>query len=397
MFDPFVPGAAQDAWPLLEEMRREGPVARIAGDMQYVTRYDECRALLRDAVSFSNASGFKAPGVDIAYEDRLLGELDPPKHGPVRRIMVTALTPKVVHRAEPFMAETAAALLDALSRPSADLVPSFTVPLPNRVTVHLLGLDPADADQLARWAKELMESGFPLTNRSERGEGFAAAFPDFAGYLDDMIDARTDELALGDARDDVLARLLQLEVEGMRLPHRQVRALVRNLITGGLTTTSQLLGNLLHLCLTRPDLDAAMRADEAKLVVGIEESLRLAPPVLFIPRGCVRETEVAGCPVHPGERIIAGTGSANRDDRVFPDADEVRLDRTNASSHLTFGDGPHVCPGAALARTVALVAMRTFFARFDAGAIRLADGFEFENVPTFFECGPRALPVVVRV
>jgi len=93
VFNPFDAGAAQEAWPLLAHMRDEAAVVEIAQGMQYVTRHAECRDVLRDAESFSNATGMKAPGVEIPAEDRLLGELDPPRHTLVRRVMVTALAP----------------------------------------------------------------------------------------------------------------------------------------------------------------------------------------------------------------------------------------------------------------------------------------------------------------
>jgi cytochrome P450 len=374
-------------------MRGESAVVEIANGMRYVTRHAECRDVLRDTETFSNASGMKAPGVEIPVEDRLLGELDPPRHTRVRRVMVTALAPKVVHAAEGFMRATAERLLHDISGPTADLVPAFTVQLPNRVTLHLLGLDPADAPQLAAWAKGLMESTFPATNRTERGEGFAGAFPEFAAYIDAHIAERTAQLANGTAPDDVLARLLQLDDDGERLPLRQVRALVRNLITGGLTTTSQLLGNLLHELLSDPGVERALRAGDDALGRAIEESLRLAPPVLFMARGCLRDVEIGGCPVPAGVRVITGFASANRDERVFEDPDEFRVDRANAEHHLTFGYGPHVCPGAALARTVARIGIRTFLDRFPSGTVRLARGFEFENVPTYFERGPKRLPI----
>ena len=393
MFDPFDPGQAHDAWPLLARMRADSPVVEIAQGMRYVTRHAECRDVLRDTDTFSNASGMKAPGVDIPAEDRLLGELDPPRHTLVRRVMVTALAPKVVHAAEPFMRETCDALLGSISGPAADLVPAFTVQLPNRVTLHLLGLDPADAPQLAAWAKGLMESTFPATNRTERGEGFAGAFPEFAAYIDEHIETRASQLATGTAPDDVLARLLQIDDDGEQLPRRQVRALVRNLITGGLTTTSQLLGNLLHELLTDAGVERALRASDQALGRAIEESLRLAPPVLFMARGCLRDVEIGGYPIPAGTRVITGFASANRDERVFDDPDEFRVDRANAEQHLTFGFGPHVCPGAALARTVAQIGIRAFLDRFPAGSVRLAPGFEFENVPTYFERGPKHLPV----
>ena len=394
MFDPFDPAHSRDAWDVLADLRNEGPLATLSSGLRYVTRYAEARAVLRDTETFSNASGMKAPGVEIPTEDRLLGELDPPRHTAVRRVMVTAMTPKVVHAAEPFIASTATTLLRGLAPDRFDLVASYTGVLPNRVTMYLLGFDPDDADQLARWAKELMESTFPALNRTERGVGFAAAFPDFAGYIDARIAERSAQLAAGEDRDDVLARLIRLEVEDAPLPPQQLRALVRNLITGGLTTTSQLLGNLLYELISRPDLETAVRAERTLLPTAIEESLRLAPPILFLARGCVRDTEIGGCPVRSGERVAIGAASANRDERVFELADEFRVDRANADQHLTFGYGTHVCPGATLARAVARIGVEAVLDQFAPGELRLEPGFAFEQVPTYFEHGPRRLPVV---
>jgi len=116
-----------------------------------------------------------------------------------------------------------------------------------------------------------------------------------------------------------------------------------------------------------------------------------------VPRGCVHAATVAGVPVDVGERLIVGTASANRDDDVFDDAATFRVDRPNADQHLTFGYGAHVCPGASLARTVARLGMRAFLRRFPAGSVRLAADYRFENVPTYFECGPRRLPVETHV
>lgn len=392
-FDPFDADQVQNAWPLLRSLRDQGAVVTVANDLRYVTRHAEAKAALRDASAFSNASGFKAPGVVVPVEDRTLGELDAPQHGFVRRVMVGALTPRVVHGAEAFTAEAARALLEPVAAAGrADLVTAYTVPLPNRVTVHLLGLDDRDADMISRWAKELMESGFPATNRNERGEGFAAAFPEFAGYIDDQIERRAGRDA--DPQGDVISRLANLEIEGERLSRRQVRAMVRNLITGGFTTTSQLLGNLIHQLLTVDGLEAAMRGDPAVIDRAVEESLRLTPPVLLAPRGCVADTTIGGCPIAAGERVVVGIASANRDERVFDDPDVFVVDRPNADHHLAFGFGPHVCPGATLARAVGRIGIAELLARFPAGTLRFAPGYERVNVPTFFEWGPRTLDVV---
>ena len=391
-FNPFDPQQAHDSWPLLAELREESAVVDIGDGMAYVTRHAECRQLLRDTDGFSSAQGFKAPGVVVPIEDRTLGELDPPNHTLVRRVMVTALTPKSVKAAEAYIAATARRLLDALPvRGEADLVPVFTAPLPNASTVHILGFPESDAPQLMHWAKDLIESGFPGTHRNREGvEGFKEGFPDFADYIDARIDERRSA-----PRDDVTTKLLELEVDGERLTPRQLRAMVRNLITGGLTTTSQLLGNLLFELLTVDGLEAQLRADAEAIPRAIEESLRIAPPIMFIPRGCRRETEVDGFALHDGQRVVLGTGCANRDESVFANADAFDLDRTNLSDHLTFGYGPHFCPGAPLARAVARIGITAFLERFPVGTVHLTDGFVYENVPAFFETGPRRVTVEI--
>jgi len=389
-FNPFDAEQAHNSWPLLADLRAESAVVDIGDGMAYVTRHSACRQLLRDTDGFSSAQGFKAPGVVVPLEDRTLGELDPPNHVLVRRVMVSALTPKSVRAAEPYMEAKAKALLDALpDGGTVDLVSAFTVPLPNASTVHLLGFAEEDAPKTMAWAKDLIESGFPATHRNREGvEGFADGFPDFAKYIDDRINERRT-----DPRDDVTTRLLELEVDGERLTPRQLRAMVRNLITGGLTTTSQLLGNLLYELFTVPGLEERLRADPEALHRAIEESLRLAPPIMFIPRGCVRDTDVDGTTLHAGQRVVMGTACANRDEDVFPNGDDFDVDRDNFADHLTFGHGPHFCPGAQMARAVARIGITAFLEHFPEGTVRLTDGFEYENVPAFFETGPARLTV----
>ncbi|MBV8986073.1 MAG: cytochrome P450, partial [Acidimicrobiia bacterium] len=360
-FNPCDAEQAHNSWPLLAELRERSAVVDIGDGMAYVTRHAECRQLLRDTEGFSSAQGFKAPGVVVPLEDRTLGELDPPNHTLVRRVMVTALTPKSVRAAEPYIEAKASALLDALPATGpVDLVPTFTGPLPNASTMHLLGFPEDDGPQIMAWAKGLIESGFPATHRNRDGVfGFAEGFPEFAGYIDDRIAERRSE-----PRDDVTTKLLELEVDGERLTPPQLRAMVRNLITGGLTTTSQLLGNLLYALFTLPDLEDRLREDPEATSRAIDESLRLSPPVMFIPRGCRRETEVDGTELEPGQRVVMGTACANRDETVFEHGDDFDVDRPNGSDHLTFGYGPHFCPGAPFARAVARIAVTTFLRHF---------------------------------
>jgi cytochrome P450 len=362
--------------------------------MYYVTRYAECREVLKDFESFSNAAGFRAPGVEIPPEDRMMGEQDAPQHPFVRRVVVAALSNATVRREEPFIREAAQSLLATLPADGgADLVPSFTVPLPNRVTVHMLGFPMADSDRIAAWSKGVMESEWPAMNRTEHGEGFVGAFPDYAAYIDEHIAKLRTDIENGQTADDVISRLITTEVDGKRLSHRQVRALTYNLLLGGLTTTSQLLGNLIYELLTVDNLEEQVRGHEDGIPRLIEEILRIAPPVMFIPRGCVQDTTIGGTEVHEGERVIVGTASADRDERVFPDSDTLSIDRDNIDRHVTFGFGTHLCVGAPLARSVARIGIEELLSRFSPGSLSFAPGYTYENVPTYFEYGPRTLPV----
>ncbi len=402
LFDPFDPEQAQNAWPLLKELRARGAAARIGDGMYYVTRYDACREILKDnGKVFSYNLGFRAPGVVVPPEDRLLGEMDAPQHTFVRRAVVSSFNTVAVRREEPFIHRSARAFLEQiLPGSTVDLVSSFTRPLPNTVTVHMLGFPVEDAEQIATWSKEVMESEYPAMNRTARGEGFAGAFPEYWQYIDEQMSRcrrRIEEAGdvPGKAPDDVVSRLLVAEVDGQRLSERQVHAVVENLLLGGFTTTSQLLGNLLYTLLTDTPLEGRVRADPSLVPGLVEESLRVSPPVLFIPVGCMRDTTVGETRVAVGERVILGTASANRDETVFEEADTVDVERANADKHLTFGFGPHLCIGAELARTTARIALEELFGTFPEGALTLDPSYSFENVSTYFECGPARLPVAV--
>ena len=124
--------------------------------------------------------------------------------------------------------------------------------------------------------------------------------------------------------EGLLTRLLTADVGGEQLSVRQMRALVFNLLLGGLTTTAQLLGNVIYQLLISDSVSELAGADAAERSAFIEECLRVYPPVMLIPRGCVRETTVAGTTVKPGERVIVGSACVNRDESLFGSSRAIR-------------------------------------------------------------------------
>lgn len=214
----------------------------------------------------------------------------------------------------------------------------------------------------------------------------AGAHPEFTAYIDGEIAARRAQ-----PRDDFMTRLLQTEVDGRRLTDVEARTQLVFLFISGNETTRNLIGNLLFMLASDPALFARLQADHELVPNAVEESLRHDPPVQFLMRECTAAAQVRGEQICPHDKVAFGIASANRDETVFDDPHAFRLDRPDPRNHLGFGGGPHVCPGATLARLEARVAVTVFLER--VAGVRLADGQGYENVPVFWARGPRELRV----
>jgi cytochrome P450 len=258
------------------------------------------------------------------------------------------------------------------------------MPVPNNVIAHLLGAPPADFARWAAWSDEVVQGTWPATNRNERGVGLPGAHPEFADYVDALIAARRD-----DPRDDFITRLLQSEVDGRRLTDVEARTQLVFLFISGNETTRHLIGNLLWTVAHDADLYEQLRADPELVPVAVEESLRHDPPIRFLLRNCMEPRELHGEQLSPGDKVAFGLLSANRDESVFDDPHAFRLDRPDPRAHVAFGGGPHVCPGASLARLEARVALSVLVDR--VATIRPECPGTYDEVPVAWAHGPRAL------
>ena len=117
------------------------------------------------------------------------------------------------------------------------------------------------------------------------------------------------------------------------------------------------------------------------------------PPIHVLMRTCTVDATIEGVSIPGGAKVAFGLASANRDEANYDGADLFRLDRPNGRDHLAFGGGPHICPGASLARLEGRVALEVFLDR--VGAARLDAGYQREQVPVFWANGPTRLPVAL--
>ncbi len=385
--DLFDHHQTQNLGELARQWRRDSPVTRFQSGHAYVARWHDCWDVLRDPLTFANADGFKA--VELPDDERMLLEMDPPRHPKLRRIVRASFTRRLVEVERPFARKAAEQLLEEIAaRPAAELVEEFTDPIANLANYHLMGFPIEDTPRIVDWAREILHSEWPALNRTQRGRGLAGAFPEFSGYIDALVEARRGP----DAPQDLISRLVSSELEGRPVSATLLRTLVAQIILGGISTSTNLLGSMLHRLLCDHELHARLRADPTRVPAAVEESLRLDPPVLFVVRRCTKDTQIAGEKIGAGEKVVVGIASANRDEAVFDEPDRYRLDR-GLPRHISFSGGAHLCTGAGLARLVAAETITAFVARFDVGEIELAPGFVYEGVPVFLEHGPKRLDV----
>ena len=380
MFDPL---SAPFDDPGFAELRERCPVSKTSKGAWYLARYEDSVAGAKDVDRF--IASFREPGVVVPDEEQLVSEIPEPRHGQIRRIINSAIAAHRIGRVEPFCESLCHELLDDLLGRSGpvDLVADYVMPVPNNVIAHLLGAPPEDFRRWAQWSDEVVQGTYPTKNRNERGEGLAGAHPEFVAYVDALIVDRRAH-----PTDDFITRLVHTEVDGRRLTDVEARSQLVFLFISGNETTRHLIGNLLWRVLGDFALFATLQQDRALIPAAVEECLRLDPPVKFLMRNCMISGEVAGTEIAAGDKVAFGLGSANRDASQFDDGDAFRLDRPDPRSHLSFGGGPHICPGASLARLEARVCLEVFLRR--VGSASLV-GTEFDAVDVFWANGPASL------
>jgi cytochrome P450 len=145
------------------------------------------------------------------------------------------------------------------------------------------------------------------------------------------------------------------------------------LIIAGNETTTKLLGNCLLALQRFPSERAKVLADRARLPDAVEETLRYEGSTQLMARTLTRDVGLHGAQMCAGSKVLLLLGSANRDERVWPEPDVFDIDREWPTHHVGFGHGIHVCLGAALARLEMRVSLEEFLAR--------APGYEID------ECG----------
>ncbi|WP_035797648.1 cytochrome P450 family protein [Kitasatospora mediocidica] len=363
--------------PFARDSAGEGALLRAAGSVAAVelpggvrawavTRHAAARALLTDQRLVKDAAHWAAfqrgevprswPLIGLAVPGPSMVTTDGDAHRRLRALVAQAFTPRRVELMRPQIEAITAGLLDGLQAGPAevDLKTAFAFPLPMTVIGTLLGVDPADHAYL----RDLYERFFSSVPDPAGIQATIAALNAFVGAL---VGQRRKEPG-----EDLTSALLAADVEdGEALSDAEAAATLRVIIAAGHETTVNLITNAVRALLTHPDQLALVRSGRVSWAAVVEESLRWTPPTSnFLFRFATEPITVDGALVPAGDPVLISYNAIGRDPVQHGITAELFDVTRDPIRHLSFGHGPHVCPGSPLARLEAQVALPALFARF---------------------------------
>ncbi len=411
-FNPFNPTDLDSRYVAMEQMRNTCPVTPI-GDRQW---YAATHAGV--LTGLKNVDKFVGSFIDTSKlppDEVMISAIPEPRHGKIRRVINSVMAPHRTMHAEGFIRELAVGLLDdaiakGRSSPdtqavnpqtdnpeaaqsqaaSFDLIDEYVDPIPSAVIAHVLGVPTEDFQKFRRWSDELLENQNADLNSEGVPKTMSQGHPEFAAYIQHQIDIRRAAL---ETPDDLIGRFIGADIEGEPLSDDMIRTQTMFLIIAGNETTRNWLGNYLTTLAYDPQLYAKIKNQPDIREKFMEESLRRDCPVQIVARAATQDTVIEGQSVPQGDQVVFGIASANRDEAVFENPADFNFDRSDLKKHLAFGAGPHICPGASLARLEARVALDVFCERVSSFSVQA--GYEFQYNPVFWALGLRSLPVEV--
>lgn len=364
-YDPYDFEIDDDPHPVWRRMRDEAPLYRNDKyDFWALSRFDDVEDGLVDWKTYSSArgsvlemikNGMEIPPGMVLFED-------PPVHGIHRSLLARMFTPRRIEALEPQIRAFCARTLDPLIGSGGfDFIKDLGAQMPMRVIGMLLGIPEQDQEDI----RDRIDRGITL----EKGE-----MPDGA-KAGGLSEGSEDASMIGNLgnfaeyiawrrkhpSDDLMTELLQatfVDEKGVErnLEDQELLLYIGLLAGAGNETTTRLIGWTGYLLDRFPEQRRLVAADRSLVRSAIEEILRFEAPSPVQARTVTRDVEYYGTKVPEGSVMLLLNGSANRDQRRFPDPDELDV-RRKIDHHLSFGYGIHFCMGAALARLEGQIAL----------------------------------------
>jgi cytochrome P450 len=377
-------------------VREIGPVVRTEAHGGYfvATDYDSVFTAARTEDVFSSARGplggdglaTVIPKVPVRLHIPV--ELDPPLSREYRKILNPVTSPAAIESMLPRIEAWTTWFIDQVIE-SGECDLAAVIGVPAVVTLDWLGLSTED------WRRYSAALHAVLADRPGSPAHTHAVTVDIPWMTEQVREAIATRRA--EPKDDIISWIVGASVNGEPISDDDAYSMVELLISGGVGTTASLVSQALVWLCRNPSVRDRLRDEPALLDKAVEEFVRYFSPTQALARTVTRDTELSGCPLHKGERVLLAWASANRDPNQFDDPDTLNIERW-PNRHTGFGIGVHRCAGSHLGRAMAGELIRQVITRmpdyevdFDALEAYPSQGVNsgWQRIPTRFTPGPR--------
>ncbi|SDL01932.1 cytochrome P450 family protein [Streptomyces indicus] len=366
--DPFVTDLDGES----ARLRAAGPLAAVelpgGVPVWAVTHHAEAKRLLTDPRLVKDINVWGAwqrgeipadwPLIGLANPGRSMLTVDGADHRRLRTLVAQALTPRRVEQMRERITDLTRNLLDGLPQTGevVDLKAEFAYPLPMYVIADLMGIEEARLPRL----KVLFEKFFSTQTPPHE---VVATLTELAGIMGETVAGKREQPG-----DDLTSALIAASDGGDRLTDEEIVSTLQLMVAAGHETTISLIVNAVVNLSAHPEQRALVLEGKAEWSAVIEETLRHSTPTSHVLiRFATEDIPVGDRTLPAGDALIISYGAIGRDEQAHgPTAGEFDITRTPVTRHISFGHGPHVCPGAALSRLEAQVALPALYERFPA-------------------------------
>ncbi len=362
-------GFIDNPYPFYAALQAHAPLHPLGPASVLLTRHADLLAVYRSANASSDKQQEFAPRLGAGtpiYEHHTTSLVfnHPPLHTRVRRILMGALTQRVITRMEAGLHELVARLLQRMADRHAqghaiDLIEDYAAQIPVEVIGNLLAVPHAERAPLRGWSLAILSALEPTPEAALLARANAAVQA-FTAYLRNLVAERRRHP--GNAETDVLTRLLQGDAEG-QLSEAELLHNCIFLLNAGHETTTNLIGNGLHALLQHPAPLQRLLKEPELMPTAVEELLRFESPLQLNNRRLSAALQLPSGDLPSGTFVTLGIGAANRDPAVFQHPDRLDVAR-KPNHHLAFGQGNHACSGMNVARLEARIALAALLQRF---------------------------------
>jgi cytochrome P450 len=362
-----------------------------------VFNYEDVRTLLSNPELFSSDSYKFSQDRFLEERDRSILNTDPPLHRQLRSLVSQAFTPKAIAQLAPRITEITNELLDqVIERGSMDVIADLSYPLPVIVIAEMLGIPTSDRAHFKKWSDDLVTSEYEQITP----ENFEAYREQMSRIIRKTMDEMYDyfRVIIAERRrqpgNDLISALIAAEIEGKRLPEKDILSFSALLLVAGNITTTNLIGDALLCFDEHPAAVEHLQREPALIPQAIEEVLRYRSPVTMVGRFTAQDVTLVGKQIPRGQFILGWVSCANHDSARFPNPERFDIER-NPNHHLSFGHGIHFCLGAPLARLESKIALTILLERIQDITRDRDQGLE--TIHSSFIYGPKLLPITFRV